>query len=148
MADIAASDVTVVVERRAIEGKSRRNRVKITVGDGALTYPANGIPLPAASAFGMKVRLDYLTIFDEDDGTGYMWKYDKENKKLRCYFTTGGATASPASGTANPQVTTGAATASAVNATTPALTPGVAKEFASTSTTPVASTLYAEAVGW
>lgn len=148
MADIASSDVTVTVERRTIAGKTRRNRVKIQFGNGTLTYPALGVPMPAASAFGMKARLDYLTIFDEDNASGVMWKYDRVNKKLRAYFPTGGATASPASGTANPKVTTGAASATAVNATTPDITPGVAKEMASASTAPAATTLYAEAAGW
>lgn len=85
MADIASANVTVTIERRAIEGKTRRNRVKIAFGNGALTYPAAGVPMPAASAFGMKVRLDYLTVFDESDGSGLMWKYDRENKKLRAW---------------------------------------------------------------
>lgn len=85
MPALTSANVTVTLERRAIEGKTRRNRVKIAFGDGALTYPALGVPMPAASSFGMKVRLDYLTIFDENDGSGLMWKYDRENKKLRSW---------------------------------------------------------------
>lgn len=148
MADLASSDVTVTIEERSIVAKKRRNRVKITFGNATLTYPANGVPLPAAASFGMVRQLDFLTIFDEDDALGVMYKYDKENNKLRMYFPTGGATAAPASASANPQVTSGASSATAVNATTPALTPGLAKEMASASTAPAATTLYAEAVGW
>ena len=96
MADLAASDVTVTIERRSIEGKTRRCRVKIEFGDGALTYPAGGVPMPAASAFGMKDHLDFLSLMDYDDATGLVWKYYKANNKLRAYVQgyahgTGGA---------------------------------------------------------
>lgn len=119
MADIASANVTVTIERRAIEGKTRRNRVKIVFGDGALTYPAGGIPMPSASSFGMKVRLDYLTFFDESDGTGVMWKYDKETKKLRGYEFDYAAGAE-----------------------------GSAIELDAGSDAPASQTFYAEAVGW
>jgi hypothetical protein len=148
MADLTAANVTVTVNEQQIVSKKRRNRVTITFGNGTLTYPSGGVPMPSFSAFGMVRNLDFLTVFDEDDASGIMWKYDRTNNKLRAYFPTGGATASPASGTAVPQVTSGASTASAVNATTPALTPGVAKELASASTAPAAHTFQAEAVGW
>jgi len=119
MADLTSANVTVTVERRAIEGKTRRNRVKIVFGNGALTYPANGVPMPAASAFGMKVRLDYLTLFDENDGAGIMWKYDRENKKLRGW-----------------------------EFDYPAGAEGSAVELDAAADAPAAQTFYAEAVGW
>lgn len=85
MADLASTDVTVTVEERRIEGKKRLNRVKITFGDGALTYPANGVPLPDFSSFGMKRNLDYLILTDPGSGDGLVWKYDQANTKLRGY---------------------------------------------------------------
>jgi hypothetical protein len=112
MADIAASDVTITVQKRLKAGKRRRNRCKIAFGNGALTYPAGGVPLPAARSFGLNANvLEYLVITDGDDGTGLIWKYDQENKKLRVYYQeptnatagrvallegSGGATAIPA----------------------------------------------------
>lgn len=95
MADLAAANVTVTIEERTIVGKKRRNRVKIVFGDGALTYPALGVPMPAAANFGMVRQLDYLTVFDENDGSGFVWKYDKENNKLRAYCLTTVATNAP-----------------------------------------------------
>lgn len=119
MADIASSDVTITVEKRTIVGKQRRNRVKIAFGNGALTYPSGGVPMPAASSFGMVRNLDYLTIFDENDASGIMWKYDKDNLKLRGY-----------------------------EFDYPAVAEGAAVELDAASDAPAAQTLYAEAVGW
>lgn len=149
MADIASSDVVVTVERRTIAGKTRRNRVKIVFGNGTLTYPTNGVPMPAASAFGMKVRLDYLTVFDEDDSSGIFWKYDKDNKKLRAWWPTGGAQGPAAAPAAvAPIVMSGGATASAVDAVTPTIRAGHGRELTGTTSTIASHTLYAEAVGW
>lgn len=98
MTALASTDVTITIEKRSIEGKLRRNRCKIQFGDGNLTYPTGGVAMPAMGSFGMKMRLDYLTVFDES-GTGYMYKYDKTNKKLMIYvapsFTPAGTVALP-----------------------------------------------------
>lgn len=85
MADLASSDVTITVEDKKRVGKQRRHRVKIAFGDAAKTYPAGGVPLPAAAAFGMKRNLDYIILVDNNDAVGLVWKYDKDNKKLRAY---------------------------------------------------------------
>lgn len=90
MADIAASDVTVTVQDRTIAGKParRRHRVSIAFGDGALTYPANGIPLPNATKFGMARSVDRLSLIDAANADGLMYKVDHANKKIRIYFPT------------------------------------------------------------
>src|SRR3990167_3737525 len=85
MTAIVAADVTLTIERRTISGKTRRNRVKVVFGDSALTYPAGGVPMPAFGSWGMKRNLDYLTVFDENDASGVIWKYDTTNNKLRGY---------------------------------------------------------------
>lgn len=112
MADLAAANVTVTVEERKIVGGQRRNRVKVAFGDGALTYPALGVPLPAASAFGLVRNLDYLSLFDNNDGVGIVWKFDKDNLKLRGWL---GAGFTPA-GTVAAPVFTGAALAAHTHA--------------------------------
>lgn len=86
MVALAASDVTVTVQKTVIQGKLRRARCKIAFANGTLTYPASGVPLPSASSFGMKTRLDYIILTDPNDGSGYQWKYDQENHKLRCWI--------------------------------------------------------------
>lgn len=165
MVALVAADVTITVEQRRIVGKQRRNRVKIAFGNGALTIPAGGVPLPAAASFGMVRNLEYLTIFDENDASGIIWKYDKDNNKLRAWVqkttdhahdllvANGAIATSGAIG-----LTAGAGLVGAVAATT--VTGGIASggvqstTFATTalnedtSSAPAAQTLYAEAVGW
>lgn len=118
MVALAASDVTVTVEERTIEGKKRRNRCKIVFGDGALTYPTGGVPLPTYENWGMTRNLDYIILVDPNDDIGYHWKYDLDNHKLQGYYYDYDAGADGA----------------AIELTT-----GVA---------PAAGTFYAEAVGW
>lgn len=155
MADIAAADVTVTIQKVGpIAGTyERRNKVKITFGDGALTYPANGVPLPAIEKFGLKRDLDQLLISDGDDASGIIWKYDKENKKFRGYLqgvTVGAAGAAtmddfPLDTTADPLAT--AVSVSLTNNTgagTKYL--GKMKELGNVAI--AAHTIYAEAVGW
>lgn len=90
MADLAAANVTITVEERWQTQRKRHSRVKITFGDGALTYPANGVPLPTYSSFGLYRVLDFITLIDNNDGVGLVWKYDKENKKLRAWQVAAG----------------------------------------------------------
>lgn len=151
MADLTAASFTTTVERRSIEGKTRRNRVKLVFGDDALTYPAGGVPVPTFSTLGLKSRVDYITIFDEGNATGHVWKYDRDNHKLRCYvqgFTVGAAGAQtlddfPVS--AGDGVT--ADTHLSLKAGSATVRVGVLKEMA-TGDAPAAQTLVAECVGW
>lgn len=155
MADLAAADVTVTVEQRNIVGKQRRNRVKIVFGDGALTYPANGVPMPAFDKFGMKRNLDFLTVFDENDASGVTWKYDKENNKLRAYVqgaahaAGGGATLDDYAVTAAFGVSSGISISreTAAGAVT-SRWGGLVESASGAGNAPAAQTLYAEAVGW
>lgn len=119
MVDLASTDVTVTLEERTIEGKKKRNRVSIAFGDGALTYPSGGVPMPAFGSFGMVRNLDYAILIDPASATGIIWKWDKTNLKLRGYE---GDYAQ-------------AGDASLV-------------ELDAASDAPAAQTLYAEAVGW
>ena len=119
MADLASTDVTITVEERTIVDKKRRNRVKIAFGDGALTYPSGGVPLPTYPSFGMVRNLDYLIITDGGSADGLLWKYDQANTKLRAYE--------------GDYAQAGDADLAELDAASDA---------------PAAQTLYAEAVGW
>lgn len=89
MPDIAASNVTVTVLQRAyMMDMRKRHRVKIAFGDGALTYPSGGVPMPAAGTFGMSTVVESMTVTDDDDGQGIFNKYDAEAKKIRIWFPT------------------------------------------------------------
>jgi hypothetical protein len=154
MADLVAADVTVTVEDRFIKGKERHSYVKIAFGNGTLTYPANGVPMPAASSFGMVRNLDRLVIYDSDDAQGIMWKYDKENKKLRGYIMGLDVTAAGA-GTLDdfPLDTAGEPLAEAASIGAVGLEAGVNllgrfMELKAAASTPAAQTLYALAIGW
>lgn len=59
---LVKSDWTVSVESRVIEGKHRRNRVKLTLaGSASTSYPSSGgIPLP--TTLGMVRNIDYVII--------------------------------------------------------------------------------------
>ncbi len=59
---LVASDWTVTVEERLIEGKKKRNRVKLALAASASTsYPSSGgIPLP--TTMGMVRNIDYVII--------------------------------------------------------------------------------------
>jgi hypothetical protein len=155
MADIAASDVTVTIQKTGpIAGSyERRNKVKITFGDGALLYPANGVPMPAIEKFGMKRDLEDLILTDQDDANGIHWKWDKENKKLRAYIpgvtvsAAGSATLDdfPTNTTADPLAT---AMSVSLNNNAGAGTKYLGQQKELGNVAIAAQTLYAEAVGW
>lgn len=154
MAAITANDVVVTVLDRRIFGRKRINSVKIQFGDGALTYPSNGVPMPSFEQFGMARQLDHLNFTDMADASGIFWKYDQEDHKLLGWQTTGGTGAGTigAPTTASLAHTAGGTTVTSTAATMPAhaataLVPGIAKQL-DTTLAPGASTFYAEAVGW
>lgn len=86
MADIAASDVVYTLINREIDGgKGRReNIVDVVFGDGALTYPAGGIPLLKAN-LGQPNDLEELFFIDPSSGDGFIYKYDESAEKVRIY---------------------------------------------------------------
>lgn len=101
MPALAASDVTITVEAGTphnprIEGTKRKSLVKIQFGDGALTYPANGVPMPAFEKFGLIRNLEDLNILDTS-GTAYGVKWDRANDTLRLFnaATEAGAAEAP-----------------------------------------------------
>ena len=157
MADLVAGDVTVTVEERYARGgtKRKRHRVKIAFGNGTLTYPSGGVPMPTYPSFGLTARLDFLNMFDGDDGQGVYWKYDKENAKMRAYIpaivvgAAGALTVDdfPLDTTAEPLATTvSLSLTNKTGAGTKYL--GRQKELIAASHAPAATVLYAEAVGW
>ena len=86
MADLASTDVTCSVQKMYRVPKLKCNIVQVVFGNGTLTYPSGGVPLPAASKFGFTNYIATLSIYDQDDASGIVWKYDSVNKKLRGYI--------------------------------------------------------------
>ena len=89
MPALAAANVTVAVPAKYARFKeSGRLHVYGTIafGDGALTYPTAGIPLPAIGQFGMKVRLEALDFYGVNERTtDYMLRYNKAAHKLQLF---------------------------------------------------------------
>lgn len=84
MADIAATDVTYALVSRDTEGKKpfRKSVVDITFGDGALTYPAGGVPLTKGK-LGLPNYVESL--LQIGTANGFVYKYDSANEKLRIW---------------------------------------------------------------
>lgn len=139
MADLASTDVTLTLQAlengqtvHRVGSKEKRTVVKIAFGDGALTYPANGVPMPTtAGAYGFVRNLTDLRLIDTNDASGLVWKYDRENKKLRAWQSNNAAaTASQATHSHTLHFQTSAA-ANAVTAAANALrTPAAAFDVA------------------
>lgn len=75
MAALTATDVTVTIEwmEKALFKKRRMAIVALTFGDGALTVPATGIPLPAIGYFGMTTAITDLFIMQHPNGFVYAY---------------------------------------------------------------------------
>ena len=85
MADITANDVTVTIVSEDITGKRRQNEITLAFGDGALTYPVGGVPMPTASKLGMRRNLNDLILTDAASTNGLIYKYDKTNNKIKIF---------------------------------------------------------------
>ena len=154
MAAITSSDVTISVEDRRIVGKQKRNRVKITFGNGTLTYSSGGVPMPSNLSFGLGRNLDYLILFEDDSSQGTIYKYDKTNSKIRIYeqgIRTGSTSATDSTSGALAEGGVDGVTETALRTMGTAVDTtyqlGSLKELTASSK-PAATTIYAEAIGW
>ena len=98
MTALASTDVTVVVTERGRLGKKRWSRGTITFGNGALTYPSGGVPLPAIAQFGFDRQMDTLKVFGVNERTtDYLVQFGPANRTLLMYVShdTAGATTLP-----------------------------------------------------
>lgn len=105
MTDIAASDVTLDLPNYAQDvvpgGPMNVCVAKVTFGDGALTYPTGGVPMPVKANFGLR-RTIIAGLVIPPAASGYEYHYDEANHKIRIFDggteLTGGTTA-PAAAT-------------------------------------------------
>ena len=86
MANLASTDVTVTIAQanRHILGKIKMAEGTVAFGDGALTYPNGGVPMPAIGNFGMNKELSSLNIMDSS-ADGLIYKYDQDNHKIKIF---------------------------------------------------------------
>jgi len=121
MADIAIADVTYTVQEQGgrlihrVSAIQKSTFVKVEFGDGALTYPAGGVPLSVTPIdVGFLRAIFRWIIVDGAAGSGIMWKYDFEAKTLRGYRTAGFTPAGTvASHVHQQEITTGSTAAAA-----------------------------------
>ena len=87
MVALAASDVTVTVSERKRGGSGVKIHFgTMAFGDGALTYPTAGVPLPAFGNFGFVREIKDIQITGVNGlTTDYKTMYDKTNNKLLLY---------------------------------------------------------------
>lgn len=96
MAALSSADVTVAIgthDRELAGGGAFKNLTlaAITFGNGSLTYPANGVPLPVIGTFGFRQAIDAVFVNGDPD-QGFIYKYDKTHHSIRIYtqgFVTG-----------------------------------------------------------
>lgn len=87
MADLTASDVTLTIQRDLDIMRQDTGMLMVTAevafGDGALTYTADGVPLPAIGNFGFRreVRNGFVAHGAFQDG--YIYTYDKTEHSIR-----------------------------------------------------------------
>ena len=81
MVDIVATDVTyTLIEEHRLHGIGNKNVVKLEFGDGALTYPAGGIPITIGN-LGCPVNIESFKVVDQGT-SGYKFQYDQSTAKL------------------------------------------------------------------
>lgn len=83
MANFAITDVTYSIISRSRDARGKRvNIVKLTFGDGALTYATGGIPLDKGK-MGVPNVIEALIPFDSLAASlGYGFQYEKATEKL------------------------------------------------------------------
>lgn len=95
MTAITAANVVFTADNgsRNIQGNKNIRQVTGTLvfGNGALTYPTGGVPLPVPAlgvgGMGLGRKLARLFILD-DSGYAGMIKWDSTNNTLRMFYTT------------------------------------------------------------
>lgn len=120
MANILAANVSYAIVQpvRKLDSSERETQVDVTFGNGALTYPTNGIPYAKAS-LGCPNSLSELRFNSPSAGDGFVYKHDVAHGTIRIYES--GAT----------------------NASAAALT-----ELVANTATPAATTIRVIARGW
>lgn len=165
MADIAAGDVTyTLVNQRKMSDSRSLNRVRLAFGDGALTYPAGGIPL-SKGKMGCPTVIESLVVVDKGT-SGYSFMYDQSAEKLVVWqapaqthahnmFILGGQTHDATLGLNSSSLGKNAATNITLNGSNSATTGGVmsatlaAAALSEASAVAIAAqTIEVEVVGW
>ena len=81
MANIAVGDVTyAILKQRKNASSQNSNLVRLSFGNGALTYPAGGFPVSIAK-LGCPTNVESLHVVDQGV-SGYVFNYDQSAQKM------------------------------------------------------------------
>jgi len=88
MTALASSDVTVTINDRDKDvghGALLKNMTiaQVQFGDGSLTYPTGGVPLPAKENFGFLNEIAFGAV--QESAVGFVYKYDQTNHKIKIF---------------------------------------------------------------
>lgn len=89
MAEMAATDVTVTLTPDDFDRSPDKGIItfpSISFGNGSLTYPSGGIPMPDLGKFGMQFALKRVLFEQPANGNNYC--FDRANHKLRIFTAT------------------------------------------------------------
>lgn len=84
MTDLAASDVTYTISNERLLQSKRHNTVSLAFGDGALTFPATGLPLTIGK-LGCPVVVESLKVLNTSLG-GKLIRANSDNDALLFYI--------------------------------------------------------------
>lgn len=165
MANIEAGDVTyTLVNQRKMSDSRNLNRVRLAFGNGALQYPAGGIPITIGK-LGCPTVVESMVVVDSGT-SGYKFQYDQSESKLvlmqapaqthaHDMFILGGQTHDATLGLNASSLGKNAATNITLNGSNSATTGGVmsstlaAAALAQASTVAIAAqTIEVEVIGW
>ena len=101
MADLTANDVTVSLPanmRQFVPGAFKDISIAtVSFGNGSLTYPSGGVPLPDKSKFGFRRAIQFGAVMEGGTIAGLTFKYDQAAHAIRIFTAgtehTGGSTA-------------------------------------------------------
>ena len=89
MADLAAGDVTDTLNSTGWAPQlGKVVNVKLTFGNGSLTYPSGGVPLTKAK-MGCPNALQAFVMNETSAAVTTLWKYDASAETLRAYTASG-----------------------------------------------------------
>lgn len=87
MTAIASTNVTVTITGRDRVGKELKVTGTIAFGNGSLTYPSGGVPLPAKAGYFRLNTINRMHLLGAAD-VGYLYKYDATNHKIIIFTDT------------------------------------------------------------
>lgn len=90
MAALTANSVVYTITGRSAspqkyDNSGKYKNIKIVFGDGASTYPTNGVPLSKLAQMGFPYSIGDVIFYDASSSDGYVYKWDSVHNTIRIY---------------------------------------------------------------